>query len=345
MPVATSVAAPVAAPPPLRAGGAPDSYGPQRTGFPDGVAALFDGVYQTLPGFRPLTLDIYRPRPRGTALPLVVFVHGGSFQGGDSRHAGTFEDFPRTLASLAARGYVVASVNYRLSGEAHFPAAVQDIKAAIRWLGSQAGAYDIDTTRIAVWGAGSGGQLAALTGVTCGVGLFEPASAPANSPSDCVQAVIDWSGVSDLKTLAADNGKPAAPATGFAVTPTSPGGEFLGCEPANCPPVVARLASPLSYIKATSPAFLIQHGAADNQVSSKQAQKLHDALTAAGAHAQLIVYPGAGAEFRRGGVADPALNAQAMEQMAAFLAATFPYAPLAGTAGRRAPAMRRTVQN
>jgi acetyl esterase/lipase len=325
-----------------------NSYGQQRMSFPDGVTALFGISYQTLPGFRPLTLDLYQPRPRSSALPLVVFIHGGGFEGGDSRHGGSFEDFPRTLAGLAARGYVVAAVNYRLSGEAHFPAAVQDVKAAIRWLGSQAGAYNIDATRIAVWGAGSGGQLAALTGVTCGVGLFEPEAATSAS-SDCVQAVIDWSGISDLKGLAADNGAAAKdkPAGGFAPTPSSEGGEFLGCEPASCPPAVARLASPLGYIKATSPPFLIQHGAADAQVSPKQAQRLHDALIAAGAHAQLILYPGVGHEFRRDGAPDPAVNALAMEQVTDFLAATFPYAPLGSApgAGISAPPMRRTVQN
>lgn len=329
------------------------SYGPQRVNFAEGVTAAFDIPYQALPGFRPLTLDVYQPRPRAAPLPLVVFVHGGGFQGGDSRHAGTFEDFPRELAALAARGYVVASVNYRLSGEARFPAAVQDVKAAIRWLAGRAETYGIDATRIAVWGMGAGGQLAALTGVTCGVGMFEPEAAAGGS--DCVQAVIDWSGATDLNTLVADNGAAgngaagngkAVPAGGFTPPPTSDSGAFLGCEPANCPPVMARLASPLGYVKATSPPFLIQHGGADTSISPKQAQKFHDALQAAGVHAQLVIYPGIGQEFRKGGAPDPATNAQALQQVAAFLAATFPYAPLnAPATAKVAPAMRRTVQN
>lgn len=147
-------------------------YGPQRLAFADGVSAQFDVTYQTLRGFRPLTLDLYQPRPRGYALPLVVFVHGG----GDTRQAGTIENFP---SALAAQGYVIASVNYRLSGEARFPAALQGVKAAIRWMRSRSSEYNIDSTRIAVWGVSGGGQIAALAGVACGVPLFAPEGEPA----------------------------------------------------------------------------------------------------------------------------------------------------------------------
>jgi hypothetical protein len=134
------------------------TYGPQRLAFPDGVAAQFDVTYQILQGFRPLTLDLYQPRPRGYPLPLLVFVHGGT----DTRHAAAIEDFPAALADLAAQGYVVASVNYRLSGEARFPAALQDVKSAIRWLRARGNEYNIDTTRVAVWGFSGGAHLAAL---------------------------------------------------------------------------------------------------------------------------------------------------------------------------------------
>jgi acetyl esterase/lipase len=125
-----SSAAPTASPSPSQ----PLSFGPQKLAFPGNVSATFDLVYGSLRGFRPLTLDIYQPPARTTPLPLVVFVHGGGWNGGDTRHAASFPDFPRALAALSAQGYVVASVSYRLSGEARFPAAVQDIKAAIRWL-------------------------------------------------------------------------------------------------------------------------------------------------------------------------------------------------------------------
>jgi len=306
------------------------SFGPQKIAFPGGVNATFDLVYGSLKGFRPLTLDIYQPAVRAVAVPLVVFVHGGGWNGGDTRHAASFTDFPRALAALSAQGYVVASVSYRLSGEARFPAAVQDIKAAIRWLRGHSRDLNLDPTRVAVWGDAAGGQLAALTGVTCGVTPFEPdARDNGELPSDCVQAVIDWGGATDLESLGsspADNTK-SSPA-GFSPPPSSDAGDFLGCEPARCPPMLARMASPLAFLSATSPTFLIQHGGADTQVPSSQSQKLYDALRKAGATAELVVYPGIGHDFTRGGVPDAAALQAVQDKLTSFLAATFPATPL-----------------
>src|SRR5205823_4090791 len=121
-----------------------------------------------------------------------------------------------TASSLAARGYVVASVEYRLSSEARFPAAVQDLKAAIRWLRSQASTYGIDRNRGLVWGASAGGQLAALAATSCGVAALEPpvaapptaeprgaagsrtAATPMPTESDCVQGAVTWYGIFDF---------------------------------------------------------------------------------------------------------------------------------------------------
>lgn len=309
------------------------SFGPQKIVFPGGVNATFDLTYASLRGFRPMTLDIYQPPVRATALPLVVFVHGGGWNGGDTRHAASFPDFPRVLATLAGQGYVVASVSYRLSGEARFPAAVQDIKAAIRWLRGHARDLNLDPSRVAVWGDAAGGQLAALTGVTCGVAPFEPDTRDNGElPSDCVQAVIDWGGAIDLESLGAKpaDAKPAdaKTAAGFVPPPTSDAGDFLGCEPARCPPMLAKLASPLSFISATNPVFLIQHPGADAQIPASQSQKLYEALRKAGAAAELMVYPDVGHDFTRGGTPDSATLQAALEKMAAFLAQNFPATPL-----------------
>jgi acetyl esterase/lipase len=328
-PAAAPAATPVASP--------GQSWEPQRISFSNQVTASFGLAYANLRGYRPLTLDLYQPGATGTgagpgALPLVVFVHGGGWNGGDSRHAAAFDDLPRALAALAARGYVVASVNYRLSGEARFPAAVQDVKAAISWLRGQAQAFNIDVTRAAVWGEGAGGQLAALAGVTCGVEPFQPAVDKAGA-SDCVQAVIDWGGATDLETLAAD-ARPAGDAgfkpvtSGFTPPPSTDAGDFLGCEPARCAPMLARLASPMAFLSATAPAFLIQHGADDAVVPVAQSRKLYDGLRNAGAVAELVVYPGVGQDFRKGGVIDTATLGAAEDKMLGFLAATFPPIPL-----------------
>lgn len=307
------------------------NYGPQRLSFPGGVAAAFDVPYQTWKGFRPLTLDIYQPAPKPWPMPLIVFVHGGGWNGGDTRHAAGIADFPAALAALAAQGYVVASVNYRLSGEARFPAALMDVKAAIRWLKSRANDAHIDVTRTAVWGEASGGQLAALAGLTCGVSVFEQPDLPKDAPSDCVQAVVDWYGTADLKAAADKSG-------GFTTAPASDVGEFLGCEPSACPPGLTRIASPLSYISATSPAFLIQHGGADNRVPPEQSQKLAAALKAANVPVDLVIYPNLAQGFSRAGVPDAGASREAMDRVSSFLAKTFPAGPMnQKTAQRRGP--------
>jgi acetyl esterase/lipase len=306
----------------------PVGYEPQKVAFPNGVSAQFDITYETLPGFRPLTLDLYTPRPQAPSVPLVLFVHGGDWDSGDSRHAAPFADFPRALAGLAAQGYVVASLNYRLSQEAHFPAALQDVKAAIRWLRGHAGALGGDPTRLALWGMSAGAQLAALAGVSCGVMEFEPkGDVGLDAPSDCAEAVIDWYGATDLQNLAQDNGKPVAGGSSLAAGSNSAETNYLGCEPSSCAPGLVRLSSPLAFISVHTPPFLIQHGLADTVVSPKQSQKLYDKLKAQAVPAALELYPDVGHDFSRDGAPDLATVDKAMARLTAFLAANFPNKP------------------
>lgn len=297
---------------------------PQTVSFPGGVT-MTELTYSTISGFRPLTLDLYQPEAKSDPRPVLVFIHGGNWVGGDSRHDSPFGDFPGLLASLAARGYVVASVNYRLAGEAKFPAPVMDIKTAIRFLRAHAGEYNLDSTRFAAWGVSAGGHLASMIAVTCGVSALEPpaAAGDSNPPSSCVQAAIDWCGLIDLETIFTDFDKP--------LPDTSVEGALLGCEPALCGPTVAKNASPLTYINSNSPPFLIQHGDADTTVSVKQSQKLHDALKAQGVPAELVIYPGIAHMLAKPNPAgsgpsvfDPETSTQAVEKMMSFLDATFP---------------------
>lgn len=351
-PVETTKPAPVAAKPapakpvaakPVAAKPAPKSVSaadfsetknyPQTVTFPNGVA-MTEMVYSTLPGFRPLTLDLYQPQGKSDPRPVLIFIHGGNWVGGDSRHDSPFGDFPGLLASIAARGYVVASVNYRLAGEAHFPAAVLDVKTAIRFLRTHASDYNLDGTRFAAWGVSAGGHLASMIAVSCGVSGLEPASAgDEKPPSDCVQAAIDWCGLIDLETIYTDFGKP--------VPDTSVEGAFLGCEPALCPLEVAHNASPLTYVSAMSPSFLIQHGDADTTVSVKQSQELYDALKAQGVPAELVIYPGVAHMLARPGQSgslalDPVTDQQAIGKLENFLDTTFPKKAALG-AGKPAP--------
>ena len=290
--------------------------------FAGGVSALFDIPYATPAGFGPLTLDLYLPRPHPAPLPIVVYIHGGSWKGGDSRTALSFTDLPRALAGLAAQGYVVASINYRLSPQVRFPAALQDVKAAIRWLRGHAVGYGGDMTSVAVWGASAGGQLAAMAGTTCGVMRFEPeGEVPSDASGDCVEAVIDWFGPTDLQNPASDNSKPVAEGSAAG---TSEEGNYLGCEPAACAPGVVRLASPIAFVSVNAPPFLIQQGAADTAVPPSQSQKLYDALKQKGVPAEIVLYPDVGHGFLRGNAPDSATVTQAMAKLTAFLVATFP---------------------
>ncbi|MGH7105908.1 MAG: alpha/beta hydrolase fold domain-containing protein, partial [Acetobacteraceae bacterium] len=213
---ATSVTADVAA-----ATSRADVFPRETVDFPGGVVAIPDVEYANLTGFRPLLLDIYRQAEGGGGRPqpLVIYVHGGGWRHGDSRTTGAFTNFPSVLASLAARGYVVASINYRLSSEARYPAAVVDVNSAIAYLRAHARDWNIDPMRVVLWGASAGGYLAAMSATTCDDPRFAPplstgrmsrpqaAAAAAPRVPRCVQAVVTWYGLFDLGRLAEQTGK------------------------------------------------------------------------------------------------------------------------------------------
>jgi acetyl esterase/lipase len=259
-----------------------DRYPERRIAFPGGVTGLPDLTYSTLSGFRPLTLDLYLPAsPPSGGAPVIIYVHGGGWTSGHTRHSGAFENWPGVLASLAGRGYVVASLNYRLSAEAPSPAAEQDIKSAVRWLRANAARFSVDKRRIGIWGGSAGGQLAALAGTSCGVSALEPPAADAKAPveSDCVQAVVTWYGVFDFAPLAKN-----------AVAPP-PVARYLGCDAGACSDDMIALASAVSYVDRTDPPFLLIHGALDKTVAASQSEKFHAALQASAVKSQLLILP------------------------------------------------------
>ena len=319
---------------------APSSYTPTpAVSYPGGVQNLRDVTFAQLAGFRPLTLDLYVPPKTGAPKPAIVFIHGGAWRHRTARDGGTLKDFPAVLASIAARGYVVASVNYRFVGEARFPGPVQDVEMAIRWLRLHASEYGVDVGRFVAWGSSAGGEIATVIGAGCGVKELEPpgpnpgaAASPAPaagsaaakksgpSPSTCVQGVIDWYGIIDLESNPADLGKTDVP--GIHAHEDA----YLGCDVPKCPPGLARSASPLAYIDSKDPPFLIQHGTADVTVSPKQSQRLYDALRAAGVPAELVLYPNVAHGFAKvpGGGPDEAVNKQALTKVQEFLQHYFP---------------------
>lgn len=164
--------------------------------LPDDVKAEYDLIYATLPntpyGKRELHLDLFRPEKEGK-YPALVLVFGGGWRTGSK-----LAQVPMAQ-QIAAKGYVTAAVEYRLSPEALYPAAVYDLKAAIRFLRANADKYGIDPNKIAISGSSAGGQLAALVGMTDGVKKFEGDEGN-NSVSSKVQAIIDMDGILDFTT-------------------------------------------------------------------------------------------------------------------------------------------------
>src|SRR5262249_39824522 len=158
---------------------------------------------------------------------------------------------------------------YRLSSEARFPAQIQDVKTAIRWLRVNAAKYGIDSTRVATWGASAGGHLAALAGVSCGVKALEPEAAMATGPTktvapapstDCVQAVVTWFGVFDFSTIQAQARETSKLSR---ETPDAPEWRLVGCFASECKRGQLAAASPISYTDANDPQMLLIVGDGD----------------------------------------------------------------------------------
>jgi acetyl esterase/lipase len=177
-------------------------------------------------------------------------------------------------------------VEYRLSGEARFPAAVQDVKTAIRWLRLNASKYGIDKSRALIWGASAGGQLAALTATSCGAAGLEPA--PPSDESDCVQGAVTWYGIFDFQTLATQRRSDSTMPSG---QPDSADSRYLGCVVSTCPPQIVAAASPVSYVKQGDPPMLLVHGLADKTVPVQQTREMYDRLRAASVPVELYLIP------------------------------------------------------
>jgi acetyl esterase/lipase len=221
------------------------------------------------------TLDIYLPNEGAGPFPVIVNVHGGAFKSGDK--TGELDFLPAALAG----GYAVASVNYRLSGEALFPAAINDVKAAIRFVRANAAAYNLNADKIALWGSSAGGNLVSLAGTTAGTADLYDASLGFEGVSDDVTAVVDWFGPIWFSTMDAEFAAlQLTPAMGSTSSSGSPESAYLGqtVGTAEAEPLVAQ-ASPQTYVTADDPAFFIQHGTADRNIPITQSENFAKALT------------------------------------------------------------------
>ena len=246
-----------------------------------------DVLYKSVNG-RDLRLDIYSPKSITQPLPVLLWIHGNRWSRGSKNH--------RPPSNFVSRGYMVVSIDYRLSGEALFPAAIEDCKAAVRWIRANATAYHFDPDHIAAWGHSAGGHLAALLGTSGGVAELEGTG---DNPgfSSRVQAVCDMSGPSDLLQFyenVSNSNEGKAPIARSAIE------QFLGGSGGQIR-AKAIAASPTTYVNKGDPPFLIIHGENDMTVPASQSELLASKLKGAGVPVTLIV-----AEGRGHGVGGPA---------------------------------------
>jgi acetyl esterase/lipase len=209
-------------------------------------------------------LDIYLPESSEGPFPVFAHIHGGAFAFGEKR---SITLIPYLNEGLK-RGYAIVDINYRLSREAIFPAAVQDAKAAIRWLRANQAKYCLDGKKIAVCGGSAGGNLVSMLGVTGNIKDFDDPSLGNIDQSAETQAVVDMFG--PINFLKMDEQlKESGLGSGEHSEVDSPEAWYIGTKLSDAPEKV-KLASPENYIHPNIPTFLIQHGRADNVVPVQQ---------------------------------------------------------------------------
>jgi acetyl esterase/lipase len=233
------------------------------------------GITYGTGGGKPLLLDLAQPpSPGKQPRPAVVFIHGGAWSGADRTNGHPI------IRLLAANGLVAVSIDYRLSGQAAFPAQLEDCKCAVRFLRAHAQQYRIDPKRIGVAGGSAGGHLAALVGLTPRAAGLEGSGGWDDSSSQ-VSAVADLYGISDLAALFDEKSLIDAAKKLMRTTPQED-------------PARYRQASPLALVSAAAPPFYLAHGDRDTTVPFSHSQKLADALKAQKIEATLRVMTGQG---------------------------------------------------
>lgn len=233
-----------------------------------------EGIEYSNPDDQHLKLNLAQPAHAEGRLPAVICIHGGGFRAGDRT------GYNGLCKKLAERGYVAATIEYRLSPKYQFPAAIFDCKAAVRWLKNNAEKYHVDPDRIGVLGGSAGGHLVQFLGVTADVPRFEGPHSPGD-PSTRVACVVNYYGPSDFTK---SYGKSVDAAV---VLPMWLGGNL---ETAYHQHV---LASPLNWVTPDAAPTLLLHGTKDQYVNFEQAVWMHDRLQAAGVEVKLVPLEGA----------------------------------------------------
>ena len=230
-----------------------------------------------------LKLDLHRPQAENP--PLIVYVHGGAWR------AGSKSDVP--IAPLLEKGFAIASVDYRLSTQAVFPAQIHDIKAALRFLRAKAAEFRLNTEKIAIVGSSAGGHLAALVGVTNGHKMLEGRIGDHLDQSSRVDAIVSLYGASNLQSILAQS-------TEFGLTVRIPALKLLLGDVPEKKPDLAELASPVAHLDKSDPPLLLIHGDADPQMPYEQSREFTTAYEALKLQVKFVTLPGSrhgGEEF------------------------------------------------
>lgn len=243
------------------------------------ASKVMRGVKFATVGDVPLMLDLHLPAAGKPNAGLIVWVHGGAWRAGSRAQV--------DLVGMAARGWAVASVDYRLSTRAKFPAQVHDIKAAIRYLRAHAGQHGYPASRFVIAGSSAGGHLAALVGVSNGQPDLEGKVGGESGVSSDVQAIVSLYGASNLTSILAQS-------TPHGLSVREPALQLLLGGPPDAVTELARLASPVFHVDAADPPLLMLHGDQDRQMPINQSHELEGAYARLGRPVQLIVVHGSG---------------------------------------------------
>lgn len=246
-----------------------ESETPKTFPAPDNILATHNIGYRSING-KSLCLDIYRPKNVNSSLPVILFIHGGGWSHG-SRN-----EYLGYALHFAGKGYITATPSYRLTGDATYPACIEDITEAVDFLFRKAGDYGIDSTRVALAGGSAGAHLAMLAGYGWSRTTAVSDTAPPVKKHK-IRAVADLYGPVDLTTPFARQNSMVT--------------RLMACSWQNNPGLF-RDASPIFHVTKNSPPTLILHGSSDKVVPAEQAEQLKQRLDSLGIPCELKILPG-----------------------------------------------------
>ncbi len=259
---------------------------PSTTTITPGALSI-DVTYCTTPEGVDLTMDVYQPKVLDGPSPVVMYVHGGGWTGGDKSDGSGTMFFPE----LQRRGYLVVSINYRLAPTYKFPAQIEDVKCVVRYLRANAAVYNLDPDRIGAMGSSAGGHLVSLLGTVTTEAEWD--DGPYAGQFSRVQAVVDMFGPVDLVSMAYIRDRRLEERVFGVTDPADP---------------LFKLYSPISHITPDDPPFLILHGDQDETVPLEQSLSFYNSLIESGVQAELVVVKNAAHGFRPLGDLDPTLE-------------------------------------